>query len=155
MPRTWADLRSRYGLGADIYDPRDNIIAGAAFLRELYDRYGSPGFLAAYNAGPGRYENHLATGRALPAETIAYVNRLAPIVSGTAPDRAAVAAADPHAWTQATLFAGRPDVAAGRGADALGPASEAPPVTRRPRDMAMPVPASAGLFVPLSGNISR
>jgi len=32
-----------YGLGADPYDPRDNILAGAAYIRELYDRYGAPG----------------------------------------------------------------------------------------------------------------
>ena len=31
------------------------------FLREMHDRYGSPGFIAAYNAGPGRYEDYLAT----------------------------------------------------------------------------------------------
>jgi soluble lytic murein transglycosylase-like protein len=69
MPETWATLRLRYGLGADPFDPHDNIIVGAAYLRELHDRYGSPGFLAAYNAGPARYEDHLATGQPLPAET--------------------------------------------------------------------------------------
>src|SRR3546814_19834934 len=52
MPDTWASLRVRLGLGANPYDPRDNILAGAAYLREMHDRYGSPGFLAAYNAGP-------------------------------------------------------------------------------------------------------
>jgi len=51
MPGTWADLRARYGLGADPYDSHDNILAGTAYIRELYDRYGAPGFLAAYNAG--------------------------------------------------------------------------------------------------------
>ena len=56
MPQTWAELRARYGLGTDPYDPHDNILAGAAYIRELHDRYGAPGFLAAYNAGPGRYE---------------------------------------------------------------------------------------------------
>ena len=35
MPETWAHLRVRYGLGADPYDPHDNILAGAAYLREL------------------------------------------------------------------------------------------------------------------------
>ena len=47
MPKTWTELRARYGLGADPYDPHDNILAGAAYIRELHDRYGSPGFLAA------------------------------------------------------------------------------------------------------------
>ena len=79
MPATWTELRSRYRLGADPYDPRDNILAGAAYIRELHDRYGTPGFLAAYNAGPGRYERHLATGRPLPAETLAYVATLTPM----------------------------------------------------------------------------
>ena len=81
MPKTWTELRARYGLGADPFDPRDNILAGAAYIRELYDRYGAPGFLAAYNAGPGRYERHLATGRPLPHETQAYVTTLAPMIN--------------------------------------------------------------------------
>jgi len=66
MPDTWSELRSRYGLGADPYDAHDNIMAGAAYLREMHDRYGERGFLAACNAGPSRYEDHLATGRPLP-----------------------------------------------------------------------------------------
>ena len=65
MPETWIDLRVRHRLGTDPYNPRDNILAGSAYLREMHDRYGSPGFLAAYNAGPGRYEEYLA-GRSLP-----------------------------------------------------------------------------------------
>lgn len=69
MPQTYAGLRARYHLGANPYDPTDNILAGAAYLREMHDRFGSPGFLAAYNAGPARYDEHLATGRALPIET--------------------------------------------------------------------------------------
>ena len=70
MPKTWASLRQQHGLGVDSYDPRDNILAGAAYLRELHDRYGEVGFLAAYNAGPGRYEDHLSGRRTLPAETV-------------------------------------------------------------------------------------
>jgi len=75
MPGTWAQLRFRLGLGADPFDPADNILAGAAYLRELRDRYGEPGYLAAYNAGPGRYEASL-TGRTLPPETRLYVARI-------------------------------------------------------------------------------
>ena len=66
MPETWAILRARFGLGANPYDPHDNILAGAAYLRKLHDRYGAAGFLAAYDAGPARYEDRLATGRPLP-----------------------------------------------------------------------------------------
>lgn len=80
MPATWAGLRARYSLGVDPYDPRDNILAGAAYLREMHDRYGSPGFLAAYNAGPARYDEYLATGRALPTETQLYVAMLTPLI---------------------------------------------------------------------------
>ncbi|WP_245453193.1 lytic transglycosylase domain-containing protein [Bradyrhizobium sp. UASWS1016] len=76
MPETWAELRIRYDLGDDLSDPHDNILAGTAYLRELLDRYGSPGVFAAYNAGPSRYEEYLAGGR-LPAETLAYVAKLA------------------------------------------------------------------------------
>lgn len=104
MPATWADLRVRHRLGGNPYDPRDNILAGAAYLRDMHDRYGSPGFLAAYNAGPGRYEDYLA-GRPLPAETRAYVATLAPIVGGgELAGPVMVAAADPLAWTRAPLF---------------------------------------------------
>ena len=73
MPKTWEMLRQQHALGTDPYDPRDNILAGAAYLRELHDRYGEGGFLAAYNAGPGRYEEHLSGRRSLPAETVEYV----------------------------------------------------------------------------------
>ncbi|OYU70433.1 MAG: lytic transglycosylase [Alphaproteobacteria bacterium PA2] len=82
MPRTYQGLRLRYGLGADPYQPRDNILAGAAYLREMYDRYGSAGFLAAYNAGPGRYEAFLIAGRPLPLETRAYVAKITPRLGG-------------------------------------------------------------------------
>ena len=81
MPQTYAGLRLRYGLGADPYHRRDNILAGAAYLREMYDRFGAAGFLAAYNAGPGRYQAHLSAGRPLPRETRNYIAKLAPEVS--------------------------------------------------------------------------
>jgi soluble lytic murein transglycosylase-like protein len=76
MPGTWAEMRQAYGLGPDPYAPRDNILAGAAYLRLMYDRFGYPGLFAAYNAGPNRYARHLATGEALPAETVAYLRKV-------------------------------------------------------------------------------
>jgi soluble lytic murein transglycosylase-like protein len=73
MPGTWAEMRNLHGLGPDPHDARDNILAGTAYLRAMYDRFGYPGLFAAYNAGPARYAEHLATGQRLPAETTAYV----------------------------------------------------------------------------------
>ena len=84
MPRTYAAMAAVHGLGPDPHDPRDNILAGTAYLRAMYDRYGYPGLFAAYNAGPGRYEQHLARGRALPRETRSYV---AALTAGAPPAR--------------------------------------------------------------------
>lgn len=78
LPTTFAEMRARYGLGPDPYDPRTNILAGAAYLREMYDRYGAQHFLAAYNAGPGRVDAWLRGRATLPAETRAYAATLAP-----------------------------------------------------------------------------
>jgi soluble lytic murein transglycosylase-like protein len=78
MPATWAEMRARLGLGVDPFDVRDNVLAGAAYLRQMLDRFGAPGFLAAYNAGPERYARTLSGRSALPPETRAYVARLAP-----------------------------------------------------------------------------
>jgi len=109
MPATWDDLRVRHRLGSDPFDPRDNIQAGAAYLREMYDRYGTiPAMLAAYNAGPDRYDEYLATGRQLPAETRAYVDLLAPALGATVPSPGAPAAPSPPPdWREAPLFVPR------------------------------------------------
>jgi soluble lytic murein transglycosylase-like protein len=107
MPGTWTELRSRYRLGADPYDVRDNILAGAAYIRELSDRYGTPGFLAAYNAGPGRYERHLATGRPLPVETKAYVATLAPMIESKRANERIGAVGKSFAWANSPLIATR------------------------------------------------
>jgi soluble lytic murein transglycosylase-like protein len=105
MPDTWAGLRLRYRLGRNPRDPHDNILAGAAYLREMHDRFGAAGLLAAYNAGPGRYAEYLATGRPLPAETLAYVAALAPLIGGDPVNRGVVVAAGATAWIRAPLFA--------------------------------------------------
>lgn len=73
MPGTYDEMRAQYGLGADPYDPHDNVYAGAAYLSWLHRRYGYPAMFAAYNDGPGALEDHLYRGRLLPAETLAYV----------------------------------------------------------------------------------
>lgn len=105
MPGTYAELRSRYGLGPNPYDPRDSILAGAAYLREMHDRYGSAGFLAAYNAGPGRWEEYVDRGRPLPAETVAYMARLGrSIVASAEPAPTFPAQIDRFSWRRAALF---------------------------------------------------
>lgn len=78
MPSTYEGLRERYGLSADPYDPHNNILAGTAYIREMYDRFGAPGFLAAYNAGPERVESYLAGGSSLPDETVNYLASVTP-----------------------------------------------------------------------------
>lgn len=147
MPDTWAGLRVRHRLGSDPYDPHDNIIAGAAYIRELFDRYGSPGWIAAYNAGPGRYEASLS-GRSLPAETRAYVATVAPnLDDSTDAGVTVVAAVDPLAWTRAPLFIAQPDRRpAADAAQADRPLTDAAS-TPAMRDVSAIVPQSGGLFV--------
>lgn len=151
MPKTWADIRVRYGLGRDPFDPHDNILAGAGFLRELHDRYGSPGFLAAYNAGPGRYEEFRDRHRPLPAETVAYVAAIVPFVDvESTPGPLLVAASSRSSWTRASLFFARAD-----GLSSTTRASFDRPATDKPaavpvHDLSAIAPQSNGLFVALS-----
>lgn len=137
MPGTWTVLREDHGLGADPFDPRDNIIAGTAYLRAMLDRYGTVGgMLAAYNAGPGRYDAYLSDGRQLPAETRAYVAMLAPRLDGTAPlpNRATVAD-----WREAALFTDR--------SAAHPPRNGGRPDADRTTREAVPASANPGIFV--------
>jgi len=70
MPGTAADLR------ADRYDPAQNLDAGARYLRQQIDRFGSlPLALAAYNAGPNRVAQ---AGNQIPriTETQDYVKNI-------------------------------------------------------------------------------
>lgn len=148
MPGTWARQRVRIGLGNDPFSPRDNILAGTSYLREMYDSYGATGMLAAYNAGPGRYEQWRDDGRPLPAETRAYVAKIAPMlqVGGTG---TVVASASPVqsariSWTQSGLFAARSsETEAAPSADIGEGTAAAPPDSPRPL---------GGLFAPVSGS---
>ena len=143
MPGTWAGLRSRYGLGRDPYDPRDNILAGAAYLREMFDRYGNvPAMLGAYNAGPSRYDAYLRTGRALPAETRAYIAFLAPQLGAASPSGPPSNAPPPAPdWREAPLFVVR-SIDARSVVSRPGNAhsdDRRPPVTARASDPAEPL----------------
>ena len=91
MPETYDELRDRYNLGDDPFDPHDNIMAGVAYMREMYELYGSPGFLAAYNAGPARLDDYLANLRPLPDETRRYVAMIGPNLRGIYPNNRSAA----------------------------------------------------------------
>ena len=108
---------------ADPFEPRDNILAGAAYLREMFDRYGDVGaMLAAYNAGPDRTDDYLAFGRPLPAETRAYVATIAPALGAAPLSDGGLPGADVTDWREAPLFVARgpdaSDAAPMPGADA-------------------------------------
>ena len=134
MPDTWAGLRIRHGLGHDPFEPRDNILAGTAYLREMWDRYGNvAAMLAAYNAGPARYDEYRLADRPLPTETRAYVAALAPALLGERPSGTAITAARPLDWREAALFIMRDD-----GASATDPVLP----HRTVGGAALPVPAS-------------
>jgi len=107
MPGTWVELSVRYGLGIDPFDPHDNIMAGAAYLREMHDRFGSAGVLAAYHAGPLRYEQHLVTGKSLPSETTAYVAAVTPLLDHKQGEHAAADGRRVLPWREAPLFVER------------------------------------------------
>jgi soluble lytic murein transglycosylase-like protein len=116
MPATWTEMRSALALGNDPLDAHDNIIAGAAYLRLLYDRFGYPGLFAAYNAGPDRYRRYIAGSQALPRETVAYLGAATagsgmartaiwPAASALFAASAAPASTVPSPPARATLFA--------------------------------------------------
>ena len=79
LPATYDQMAEQHKLGDDPFDARDNIMAGAAYLRWLHERYGFPKMFAAYNAGPGRVEH----GGRLPAETRAYVGGITKTLKST------------------------------------------------------------------------
>jgi hypothetical protein len=82
MPSTWHDMRAELRLGPDPFAPRDNVLAGAAYLRWLKDKYGYPAMFAAYNDGPGNLEARLTNAGLLPAETRTYVARVTAAIEG-------------------------------------------------------------------------
>lgn len=143
MPATYAELRVRYGLGANPFDVRDNVLAGTAYLREMFDRYGATGMLAAYNAGPGRWEEHLAGRRSLPGETAGYLARLIPMLD----PGAAVAPSIERPAARPSPFAA-PIFVALNGSPSAGSMSiEASSLRQIIAANTTVVPSSGGLFV--------
>jgi hypothetical protein len=143
MPKTWADLRTRYNLGVDPFDPHDNILAGAAYLRELYDRFGEEGFLAAYNAGPTGFENYLAGHRPSRDETTNYLaklQRLLPTLHIGGRMNAVVSAIR---WQQATLFPTQPTADT---ASSNSPSDHSSTTRSQSPSFAL-TPQSSGMFV--------
>ncbi len=155
MPSTWANLRARYGLGDDAYDRRDNIMAGAAYIREMYDRYGVPGFLAAYNAGLGRYESHVHGGRSLPIETQNYVAQVAPMLRGLQQSVRIVTALPPPNWTQAALFASRANASSASSARASAPQTVPLPSNPLSERFAVAHRPYGSLFVAISSPLPK
>ena len=147
MPDTYTELRLRYGLGDDPKDPHDNIIAGAAYLHDMHERFGREGFIAAYNAGPRRYEDHLAIGQPLPAETLAYVAKLTPLLSGAPSAGGPLAVSNHLPWQQSPLFVTRPSDQSPDKSAALVPQKTRTRNDRAIADLSALVPLPGTLFV--------
>lgn len=155
MPATWEEQRELHRLGNDPFQPRDNILAGSGYLRAMWDRYRNvTDMLAAYNFGPGRYDEYLAGERSLPAETRDYIAALVPLLGGD-PLAPGAVAGPPRVtdWRAAPLFVTAPAGAASasglHGERSAGAASDASSPSLNPL-----APSSSGaLFVarPASG----
>jgi hypothetical protein len=146
MPDTYQNMRLRYGLGTDPFQPHDNIIAGTAYLRGMLNCYGMSGFLAAYNAGPEQYDEHLATGRALPAETILYVARIMPMLSGVHDGGTLIAPSAGADWSRSPLFAGQYSAGAADEISSNSPKTGGSVAAFSPAVPAALAPQSNGMF---------
>jgi soluble lytic murein transglycosylase-like protein len=151
MPQTWSQLRAHLGLGSNPFSPQDNIMAGAAYLRAMYDRFGMAGFLAAYNAGPVRYEQHIATGQPLPIETQRYVAMLMPMIKAARTGGPNIAMSLRVSWTQAPLFVSVSDRTLSDGKPGADVPKLPAPFAQSDAGLASLMPRSNHLFVPISG----
>jgi hypothetical protein len=82
-------------LGVDPYDPAQNIDGGMRYLSQQIKKYGPQGGLAAYNAGPGRYERSGGDLSKLPRETQQYVSKVTGMNTALPSARAAYDRHDP------------------------------------------------------------
>lgn len=154
MPGTWRAMAARYDLGADPFEPRANIQAGAAYLRLMWERYGDlETMLAAYNAGPGRTDAFLAGRRTLPGETTEYVARVMGMIGNNQTVAVAVPASfKPASWRDARIFPVRTQVATEGAARASASANVGPGVPESRAALAAPASMPDALFVSLYGN---
>jgi hypothetical protein len=155
MPATWTPLRLRYRLGPDAFDPHDNIFAGTALLRELFDRFGSSGFLAAYNGGPTRFLAYLAKGKPLAGETRDYLTRIAPLLGDDHVADAVRAPATLPDWRSAPLFLREAAMSANSLSAAARPADPGDIVRSRAALPSRLEAPSEGLFPVLAGRVSK
>jgi hypothetical protein len=162
MPATWDVLRRRYHLGDDPYDVHDNILGGTALLRELYDRFGTSGFLAAYNAGPSRYLAFLTHGQPLKVETQLYLTKLEPLLPELPIGSSEILPVLRHDWRSAPLFAaswpaaGTHDWAAARPGNlpAVVPSAGAASNGRSSATPLQLTPSATGLFAALTAAVA-
>ena len=82
MPPTFKAMALRYGVPADPFAPRDNILAGTAYLYRCYLRFGFPLLFSAYVAGPRRVEDFVVHGKPLSRQTRDYVLHVLRILAG-------------------------------------------------------------------------
>ena len=143
----WTELRLRYGLGTNPSDPRDNILAAAAHLRELYDRYGPKRFLPAFHMGPTRYDEHLKSSGPLPEGTQAYVAVLAPLIEPGLKDVVgSTARANVVSWRKAPLFVAQTERSASDKSSAQVEHAERSSKSQTSANGSALVPPSDGLF---------
>ena len=107
MPSTYAALRAPLRLGPDPFEVHDNVTAGAAYLRRMFDRYGVVGMVGAYNAGSTRWDAYLAGARSLPSETVAELARVGPVLGFEGHEPVSrVSTAAPRSPLDAPIFVG-------------------------------------------------
>lgn len=151
MPETWQMLRHQYNLGSDPYAPRDNILAGAGYLRDLYQLYGDHGVFAAYNAGPGRYEDYLRGRRLLPAETIEYIAKVNRWTFSEAPPSDFNFKNDPSLASHTDLFIRASFVRSDDPDEHDKERSTRQEIDQKVVDVSAITPSSSGLFVKVAG----
>ena len=74
MPATWVEWQKRVKAGNDVFDPRQNLRAGAAYLAWCLEQVDGDGWEAAvaYQWGAG----NIAAGVPIPATTAEYANKV-------------------------------------------------------------------------------